>query len=120
MIPLSVFRATGKNPFAPTSRFSAVYFSYPSIEEDDVTLEMPAGYGVETLPNAGDINAGAIVYKTSYENKGTAVHYTRRMLVDSMFFPIEQYSALRTVFSRITSADQEQVVLRKAKTEASK
>lgn len=120
MIPLSVFRATSKNPFAPAQRLSPVYFEYPSIEEDDVTLELPAGYGVETLPAAGDINAGAIVYKTSYQNQGKAVHYTRRMLVDSMFFPIEQYPALRAVFSKITSADQEQVVLRKAKPEASK
>jgi len=121
MIPLSVFHSSGKNPFAPAKRQYSVYYEYPSIEEEDVTLEMPAGYAVETVPNPGDINGGAIVYKTGYEKKDTAVRFTRRMLVDSMYFPIEQYNALRTIYSRIASADQEQVVLRKAKAaEASK
>ncbi len=121
MIPLSVFHANAKNPFAPAQRKSAVYFEYPSIEEEDVKLELPAGYAVETVPNPGNINGGAVAYKTTYEKTDNAVHFTRRMLVDSMFFPIEQYGALRTIYSRITSADQEQVVLRKAKAaEASK
>jgi hypothetical protein len=121
MIPLSVFHASAKNPFAPAKRQYSVYYEYPSVEEEDVMLEMPAGYAVETVPNAGDINGGAIVYKTGYEKKDNAVHFTRRMLVDSMFFPIEQYNALRTIYSRIASADQEQVILRKAKaSEASK
>jgi hypothetical protein len=113
LLPLSVFDASDKNPFAPTERKSQVYFTYPSIEESEVFLEMPEGFGVESMPAAANIDAGAIVYKTTYENAGGTVHFTRRMLVDSMFYPLDQYKALRTVFSRITTADQEQVVLRK-------
>jgi hypothetical protein len=114
MIPLSVFHVSGKNPFAPAERKSAVYFEYPSLEEEEITLAVPSGYGVETMPNPAEINAGAIVYVNRCEHKGAALHYTRRMLIDSMYFPREQYSGLRAVFSKITAADQEQVVLRKA------
>jgi len=114
MIPLSVFHASGKNPFAPTVRTAPVYFEYPSIEEDDVTLDVPSGYTVETLPHPGDLNAGAIVYTTRYTNDPAAVHFTRRLVVDSMFIPRDHYAAVRTVFSKITSSDQEQVVLHKA------
>jgi transglutaminase-like putative cysteine protease len=115
MIPLSVFHANDKNPFAPTQRRAPVYFEYPSIEIDDVTLEVPPGYGVETMPSPAQIDAGAVVYTARYENAANAVRFTRRLLVDSMFIPREHYNSLRTVYSRITSADQEQLVLRKSK-----
>ena len=120
MIPLSVFHANAKNPFAPTERRAPVYFEYPSIEEDDVTLEMPPHYAVETLPHPGDLDAGAIVYATRYTNDEAAVHFTRRVVVDSMFISRDKYAALRTVYGKITSADQEQVVLRKTAAKADK
>jgi len=120
MIPLSVFHALDKNPFAPATRRAAVYFQYPSVEEEEVTLEVPAGYNVETMPNPTDINANVIVYTTRYVNGATNVSFHRKMTVDSMFVPREEYDKLRTVYSRITSIDQEQIVLRKAAAKAEK
>lgn len=114
LIPISVFHSTDKNPFAPATRRAPVYFQYPFMEEDEVTLEVPAGYAVETMPNPTDIDANVIVYNTRYVNGTTSVTYHRKLMVDSMFVPREQYDKVRTVYSRITSADQEQVVLRKA------
>jgi hypothetical protein len=120
MIPLSVFHASAKNPFAPTERRAPVYFEYPSIEEDDITLQVPPGYAVETLPHPGDLDAGAIVYTTRYTNDDAAIHFTRKVVVDSMLIPRDKYAALRLVFSKITSADQEQVILRKTAAKAEK
>jgi Domain of Unknown Function with PDB structure (DUF3857)/Transglutaminase-like superfamily len=120
MIPLSVFHASAKNPFAPTERRAPVYFEYPSIEEDDVTLQVPSGYAVETLPHPGDLDAGAIVYTTRYTNDDAAVHFTRKVVVGSMLIPRDKYAALRLVYSKITSADQEQVILRKSAAKAGK
>src|SRR5205814_2355309 len=56
MLPLSVFAATQKNPFASEQRRTAIYFSYAYTVDDEVTLHLPAGYDVESLPAAADIN----------------------------------------------------------------
>jgi Domain of Unknown Function with PDB structure (DUF3857)/Transglutaminase-like superfamily len=114
MIPVSVFHAREKNPFAPTTRRAAIYFHYPSVEEEEVTLEVPEGYGIETMPNASNIDAGAVVYNARYANQTTSVRFNRKLMVDSMFIPKEHYDKLRNVYSKITATDQEQVVLRKA------
>src|SRR5207302_266467 len=105
MIPLSVFHAVDKNPFAPTARRAPVYFEYPWIEDEDVTLEIPPGFAVETLPNPTDIDAKVIAYNTRYENGSNAVRFHRRQLVTSILIARDQYDKLRTVYSRITSAD---------------
>lgn len=113
IIPLSLFHANARNPFSAATRKSAVYFQYPFIEEDDVTLHVPEGYGVESLPTGSEIKGGAIAYASHYENGAGTVRFTGRRVVDAMYFPVEKYGALRTIFSRIAAADQEQVVLRK-------
>jgi len=120
MIPMSVFHAKDKNPFAPTTRRAPVYFQYPWVEEEEVTLEVPEGYGVETMPNAANIDAGIIAYNGNYANATSTVSFKRRLTVDSMFVQRENYDKLRAVYSRITAADQEQVVLRKAAAKAAK
>jgi transglutaminase-like putative cysteine protease len=120
LIPLSVFHATDKNPFAPATRRAAVYFHYPWVEEDEVTLDVPSGYAVETMPNPADLDANIIAYTTRYVNGTTSVQFKRHMMVNTLFVPKEEYEKLRTVYSRITSTDQEQVVLRKAPAKAEK
>jgi hypothetical protein len=114
LIPLSVFHAGDKNPFAPTTRRAPVYYQYPSMEEDDVTVQMPPGYAMETLPSPTDLNANVIVYTTRYINDAQTVHLNRKLRVETMLIPRDQYDKLRNVYSRITSTDQEQVVMRKA------
>jgi len=75
---------------------------------------------VETMPNAANIDAGIIVYNGNYANATSTVSFKRRLTVDSMFVQRENYDKLRAVYSRITAADQEQVVLRKAAAKAAK
>jgi hypothetical protein len=70
------------------------------------------------MPHPNDVDAGVIVYKVRYANDERAVRFNRRMVVDAMYLPREHYDKLRAVYSRITAADQEQVVLRKAAAKA--
>jgi len=115
IIPISFFRQKEKNPFTSAERRTPVYFEYPAVEEDDVTLELPAGYAIESLPGEAPIDGGSIGFSAKTVSQHGAVHFTRRFVIDSMFFPRDQYKAVQAVFARVTSADQEQVVLKAAK-----
>jgi hypothetical protein len=113
LIPLSVFGASAKNPFAATTRRHPIYFSYAWSEEDDVTIDVPDGYSVESLPADTTYDVTTAAYTTRYKTAGKSVHFTRSFEVRSLFFPAESYSALRTFFSKVTAGDQEQIVLKK-------
>src|SRR3954462_5118074 len=62
MVPLAIFAATHKNPFSSEQRKSAIYFHYAYRVDDEVTLKVPAGYAVESLPKTADVNVGALRY----------------------------------------------------------
>jgi hypothetical protein len=114
MVPLAVFAATRKNPFPSEQRKTAIYFHYAYDVEDDVTLKVPAGYDVESLPAPSDIDMGALRYATSYQKSDGAIRLIRRLVVETESIGRDKYPLVRSFFSKAAAADQEQVVLRKS------
>jgi hypothetical protein len=113
VIPLSVFGVSSKNPFAPAARKHPIYFPYAWTEEDDVTIDVPEGYTIESLPADMTYDVTTAAYSTRYKRDGKSVHFSRSFEVRSLFFPAESYGALRNFFAKVTTADQEQIVLKK-------
>ncbi len=113
IIPLSVFGVSAKNPFAAATRKHPIYFSYARIESDDVTIDVPDDYTVESLPADTTYDVTTAAYTTRYTAEGKSLHFTRDFQVRSLFFPAESYSALRNFFSKVAAADQEQIALKK-------
>jgi hypothetical protein len=114
MVPLAVFAATHKNPFASEQRKSAIYFHYAYRIDDEVTLKVPAGYGVESLPASADVNMGALHYTATVGKTAEDVRLVRNVTVDVEIIGRDKYPIVREFFSKAAAADQEQLVLRKA------
>ncbi|MGA8806757.1 MAG: transglutaminase domain-containing protein [Thermoanaerobaculia bacterium] len=111
MVPLAIFAATQKNPFASERRKNAVYFHYAYRVDDDVTLKVPAGYAVESLPASADVNMGALHYTATVGKTDDAIRLVRNVIVDVELIGRDKYSIIRDFFSRAAAADQEQLVL---------
>jgi len=113
MLPLSIFAATQKNPFPSEVRRTAIYFSYAYTVDDEVTLHMPAGYDVESLPAPSNIDMGALRFTTKFEKKDNTIRASRQVVVNAEIIGRDQYKNVRSFFSKAGVADQEQLVLRK-------
>jgi hypothetical protein len=114
MIPLSIFAATQTNPFASEQRKAAIYFHYAYDVEDDVTLKVPPGYDIESVPVPTNINMGALRYLTTFQKSDGTVRLRRNLSVDAQVIGRDQYAHVRTFFSNAAAADQEQVIFRRA------
>jgi hypothetical protein len=115
LVPLSVFRTTAKNPFAPTTRTHPIYFPYSNTEQDVVKLTLPEGMTAVTIPPATDLKGGVLGYSASTTRKGNEVTYTRKSNVNVMFIPVGNYAQLRNFFNAIGTADAQQLVLTSGK-----
>ena len=49
-LPLSIFSAGSRDPFASSHREEPIDLQYPYLEKDEVTLHLPAGFQVESVP----------------------------------------------------------------------
>jgi hypothetical protein len=116
MVPLAIFAATHKNPFTAEQRKNPIYFHYAYRVDDEVTLKVPSGYAVESLPATADVNMGALHYTATVGRTDDAIRLVRNMTIDVELVGRDKYSVVREFFSKAAAADQEQLILRKAAT----
>ena len=54
MLPAAIFTAAEKGVFEHANRVQPIYFEYPYQKMDDVTIELPAGWQVSSVPRVGE------------------------------------------------------------------
>ena len=110
VIPAGLFRLPQMSAFQTTDRKYPLYFPYTYEELDNVTIHLPPGYSVETLPDGQDVKLSSTRFITSRSVKEGAVLETRALVVNSIYFQPQQYAELREFFNRLKATGEEQVV----------
>lgn len=119
MLPVGIFTSAEKRVFEHAQRVHPIYFEYPYAKADDVTIELPAGWQVSSLPAAQDKDARALTYNMKVENNNGALHLTRKLNVDIVMLDQKYYAALRGCFQIVRTGDDEQIVLQPGTSSAS-
>jgi hypothetical protein len=119
IVPVGIFTANEKRIFEHANRVHPIYFEYPFEKMDDVTLELPAGWLISSMPSPQSKDGHVIGYDLKVEdNKGT-LHLTRKLSVDVLILDQKYYPALRNFFQLVRTGDDEQIVLQPGTTAAS-
>ena len=111
LMPASIFAAGEKHMFEHANRVHAVYFEYPFKKVDDVTVDLPLGWKVATLPAPMDRDVKAAEYKLSVEDQKGLLHIRRELRSDVMMVPKDLYPALRDFYQTVRTLDDQQIVL---------
>jgi hypothetical protein len=114
LVPASLFQARQTAAFHPEKRRYAVYFNCPQEEIDDVKLQVPAEYKIESVPPARQAKPGVVSYEISAAPRGNVVEVKRLLVLDGMTFPVTSYPALRNFFNTVKTDDDAQIVLQNA------
>jgi hypothetical protein len=113
IMPSTLFEVPQARAFQPAKRANPVYFPYPFEVVDDVKISIPAGLRVEVLPQQQRLSAGELSYEISADQDGGAVEIKRRLTVNTIAVPVQQYALLRTFFFTVKSYDDERMVLQR-------
>jgi hypothetical protein len=70
---------------------------------------------VEALPAPRSETTLFGSYKASYENPAGSVKFQRQMVMNGMFFEVEDYPKLRVFLDNVRAGDEEPVVLQKSR-----
>jgi Domain of Unknown Function with PDB structure (DUF3857) len=122
MLPVGLFSAPEKQLFTHTNRTHAIFLDYPYEKKDDVTIELPTGWVVGTVPSPLDRDAKAAEYKLTVtaDSPKTTLHIDRSVRSQLLALPKDSYVALRSFFELVRSGDDEQVVLQPGSVSAGK
>jgi Domain of Unknown Function with PDB structure (DUF3857) len=112
LLPLTIFGAGHPGVFQTAQRKYPVYFRYPFQTLDEVTLSLPEGYKVESLPKADSSPpTSAAIYQISCKQDGSQLRITRKEGLEGFYFPLQYYDGIRTFFENIKAKDEEKIVL---------
>jgi len=111
LLPMGFFSAGEKHMFEHAERINAVYFAFPFRKLDDVTIELPPDWKVDSVPKDQDQDAKAAEYTLKIEQKAGTLHITRLIRSDLIMVPQTAYSSLRGFYQAVKSGDEEQIVL---------
>lgn len=112
LLPVGVFHAHEKNPFASPSRTHPIYFGYPHESYEEVRIGVPAGMDVESLPVDTKADQGAFYYEFSSKKDGNLLQMMRTFRVSGYFYALEQYKNVSQFYSRVLEGDSQQAALR--------
>ena len=114
LLPAALFGATEKQLFEHANRVHPIYFEFPFEKIDDVTIELPLGWQVSSVPPVKNQDAKAIVYTLKVENDKGTLHLNRTLNVDILLLDAKMYPVLRNFFQIVRTGDEQQVVLEPA------
>jgi hypothetical protein len=104
--------------FSGSERRHPVYFHYPWVEEDEVNIDLPAGYALDNADAPGPISAGKIAeYQPTIgiTHDGKTLRYKRRFLFGgggNLLFPVRTYPDLKSLFDFINKSDNHTITLK--------
>jgi hypothetical protein len=119
LVPVGLFSAPERHLFDHQNRVHPIYFSYPSEKRDDITIELPDGWQVSSVPKPTKTDGHVIVFESEAQSEQGRLHLTRQLKVDTLMLETKYYTALRNFFQGVKASDEEQIVLQPGAAHAS-
>ena len=119
LLPVGLFSAPEKHLFDHTERVHPIYFEFPFQRVDDVSIDLPLGWQISTLPAPKKEDAHILAYTIHAENNKGTLHLQRSLNFDVLLLEQKYYASLRNFFQIVRTDDEQQVVLQPGATSAS-
>jgi hypothetical protein len=111
LVPTGLFSATEKQVFEHAGRVHPIYFHFPFEKMDDITIQLPVGWQVSSLPKPRSNDQKAAVYTLTVENEKGTLHITRTLKNDMVLLEAKLYPTLRAFYQVVKTGDEEQVMV---------
>jgi Domain of Unknown Function with PDB structure (DUF3857) len=111
LIPVGLFGGPEKHVFEHASRVHPIYFDFPTARIDDVTIELPLDWKVNSIPPGHKDEGRVCSYNTTAENKNGTLHLTRDLNINVLVLETKYYGALRKFFQTVKTSDEQQIVV---------
>ncbi|MGA7849503.1 MAG: DUF3857 domain-containing protein [Terriglobales bacterium] len=119
MIPAAIFTAEEKGVFEHANRVHPIYFEYPHEKADDMTVALPPGWQVSSVPTPQNQDRHVVLYTLNVEQSAGTLRLTRKLTFDVLLVEQKYYPALRNFFQVVRTSDGEQIVLQPGEVHAS-
>ncbi|KAF2509897.1 DUF3857 domain-containing protein [Flavobacterium foetidum] len=110
-----LFFANEKNPFKQDAREYPVDFGFPFMDKFNITIKIPEGYAVESLPSSSAMNmqnnVGSFKFHLGATDNVLQLNVVNQ--INEAIITTEQYEMLKNYYKGIVDKETEKIVLKK-------
>jgi hypothetical protein len=111
VMPVGLFGGQNKRTFQHQTREHPIYFDFRRQSADDVTIELPANWQVNSSPPNLRENRQVLDYASSSEFKNGSLHLNRNLSMAALLVEAKYYGAMQSFFEIVRTGDEQQVIL---------
>ena len=111
LLPVGLFSATEKQLFEHTERVHPLYFEYPFEKDDEVTIQLPLGWQVSSVPKDLNQDAKAAMYVRKVQDDKGTLHLSRILRSEMLMLNVKYYPTLRAFYQYVRTGDEEQIIV---------
>jgi hypothetical protein len=110
-----LFFTESKNPFDQEIRHNPIYFGYPTQEKYSLSIQIPEGYAIESMPSPIKILSEnkEIIYTLNISGVENKIQITCSKEINNSIFAADQYKGLKDLFQKMIASQNEKIVLKK-------
>ncbi|WP_029270584.1 DUF3857 domain-containing protein [Flavobacterium sp. KJJ] len=110
-----LFFANEKNPFKQEIREYPVDFGFPFLDKYNITIKIPEGFAVETLPTGTIINMQDNIgsFKFNVAADGNTLQLSIAHQINEAIVTTEQYEMLKEYYKGMIAKETEKIVLKR-------
>ncbi|MFP9112677.1 DUF3857 domain-containing protein [Flavobacterium sp. RHBU_3] len=111
-----MFFARSENPFKQDKREYPVDFVYPNQEKYMISISIPDGYVVESIPESINMSMeeGIGNFKFTLQQQGNSIQLMATTDINYAVVPADYYGTLKNFFQKKVEKETEKVVLKKS------
>jgi hypothetical protein len=110
-----LFLTQTKNPFRQEKRELPIYFGYPKQGKFNISIEIPEGYSVESVPKAIKISTGENLGMFTFNilSEGNKIQIVITEEINKAIVSADFYDVLKDFYQQIIDKQNEKIVLKK-------
>lgn len=103
------------NPFKQESREYPIDYGFPFIDKYAVTIDIPEGYVVESLPKSSQVTMEGNMgdFKFNSNISGNKIQLSVSQQINTPIVPAEYYATLKEYYQKVVAKQTEKIVLKK-------
>jgi hypothetical protein len=111
LLPVEVFGGEERHLFEYARRVQPVYFDFPFMRRDDVSVALPERYRADIVPLERQTANDGASYKMTIETAADGLHVRRDLTIKRTLVKVAAYDSLRNFYQSVRAGDEQHVVL---------
>ncbi len=111
VMPVGLFGGQDRRTFQHQTREHPLYFAFRHQSMDDVLIELPPNWQINSPPQPVREDDKVLNYFSSSEAKDGSLHLKRELTVAALLVETKYYAAMQNFFEIVRTGDEAQIIL---------